>query len=153
MTNPFSWDYLTAPISDMATFGPFSTAFVIIFGVVFLVSAFVATTIEKRFPGDAILRHAVNRLCQALMWTTGIGLFFFSFRLMRVEFLTLYMRFWSYLFFLVFLGMIGYFIYWYQTSYQVQRQEVERQRERRKYMPRNTAPRRRPKLRGKRGIR
>ncbi len=153
MTNPFSWDYLTAPIRNMETFGPLSIAFVIVFGVAFLAALFVSMRIDHFFAGDRILRKAVNRLAQSIVWITGVGLFFFSFRLMRVEFLTLYMRIWSYLFALALIAAIAYFVYWYQTSYREQIAEIARHRERQKYMPRAKAPQRRPRMKGKRGVR
>lgn len=152
MDNPLSWDYLTAPINEVPTLGPFSTAFVALFALSFLVSAVLYLTAGRRFTDNHILRRGVHIAVQIVMWTTGIALFFFAFRAMRVEFLTLYMRLWSYLFLLVYVAELGYFAYWLRVVYPQKQDEIDRQRMRRKYSPTVTL-RRKPKKKARRGIR
>ena len=108
MDNPLSWDYMTAPLREVETFGPFSLAFVVLFGLTFIVSAFLYTTAERRFPTNYILRQGVRNATQIMMWLTGLGLFFFAWRAARIDFATLYMRIWSYFFLLLYVGAIGY---------------------------------------------
>lgn len=152
MDNPFSWDYLTAPIREVPTLGPFSTAFVALFSLSFILAAIVYLTADERFAHNHILRRGVRIGTQVVMWLTGVGLFFFAFRAMRVEFLTLYMRLWSYLFFVVYVGVMTYFAYWLKVSYPRKKDEIERLAMRRKYNP-NVTLSRRPRRKGRRGIR
>jgi len=150
MENPFSWDYLTAPLREVPTFGPFSLAFVTLFGLTFIVSAFLYATANKRFATNPVLRRGVRNATQIMMWLTGIGLFFFAWRAARIDFATLYMRIWSYFFLLLYIGAIGYFIYWFRTTYQQKMQAVERERIRRAYSP---TPRRSGRKKARRGAR
>lgn len=152
MKNPFSWDYLTAPIREVPTLGPFSTAFVALFVLSFLLAAVLYMTAERRFGENPILRRGVHIATQIIMWITGVGLFFFAFRAMRVEFLTLYMRIWSYLFLLIYLAAVGYFVYWLRVVYPSRQDEIQRREMRRRYNP-NVALQRRPRRKAKRGIR
>ena len=133
MENPFSWDYLTAPLRETPDFGPLSTAFFVLFTLTFVASMISFITAGKRESINPILRNAVRTGTTILMWITGTGLFFFSFRLMRVTFLNLYMRIWIYLVFLVFVAAIAYFIYYMKTIYPKKFADYERRLERRRY--------------------
>ena len=153
MTNPFDWDYLTAPIREVPTFGPFSLMFVVLFSAVFIISAVAYLTAERRLRSTPILLRAVRIGSQWMMWLTAIGLFFFAFRIMRVEVFTLYMRFWSFLFFGLFLASVAYFVYWFTQVYPEKKAELERESVRRRYKPTAVAPTRRVKRKARRGIR
>lgn len=133
MENPFSWDYLTAPLRETPDFGPLSTAFLVLFVLAFLSSLIAYVMVGKRRDINPLLRNSVRSGSQILMWITATGLFFFSFRLMRVTFLNLYMRIWIYLVFLVFVAAIAYFIYYMRRVYPIKLAAYQRRRERRRY--------------------
>ncbi len=152
MDNPFSWDYMTAPLREVPTFGPFSMAFVALFGLTFIFSAFLYATADKRFATNYILRKGVRTATQIMMWLTGIGLFFFAWRAARIEFGTIYMRFWSYFFLLLYIGAIGYFIFWLRTTYRQKLDAISRDRMRRQYNP-AARTRKMTKRKSRRGVR
>lgn len=152
MENPFSWDYLTAPLREVPTFGPFSLAFVTLFVLTFVVSAFLYVTGGRRFATNQVLRRGIHNASQIMMWLTGIGLFFFAWRAARIDFATLYMRIWSYFFLLLYVGAVGYFVYWLRTTYREQLAVLERERIRRAYSP-SAAPRRGARKKARRGVR
>lgn len=135
MENPFSWDYLTAPLRETPDFGPLSAAFFALFVLTFAGSLISYIVAGKRDGINPILRNAVRTGTTILMWITATGLFFFSFRLMRVTFLNLYMRIWIYLVFLVFVAAIVYFVYYMRTIYPKKFADYERRLERRRYTP------------------
>ena len=152
MNNPLSWDYMTAPLREIPTFGPFSLAFFVLFVMSFLFAAFLYATSGSRFASNHILRDAIGTGTQIIMWLTGIGLFFFAWRLMRIDFGTLYMRFWSYLFLTLYVGVIGFFIYWLRTTYQDRINAIERDSIRREYNP-QARSRKRVRRKARRGVR
>ncbi len=152
MDNPFSWDYLTAPLRDVPTFGPFSAAFVALFATTFVVSAVAYMSANKRLATNPLLREAVRTGSQIMMWLTGTGLFFFAWRAARIDFATLHMRLWSYLFLLAYVGVVGYFIYWYRTTYREQLASIERERIRRQYNP-SARTRKSSRRKSQRGVR
>jgi hypothetical protein len=152
MDNPFSWDYMTAPLRDVPTFGPFSLAFVVLFGLTFIFSAFLYATSGSRFATNHVLRHGIRNATQIMMWLTGVGLFFFAWRAARIDFATLYMRIWSYFFLLLYIGAIGYFIYWLRTTYRARMDAISRERVRREYNPRGQT-RKTSRRKARRGVR
>ena len=133
MENPFSWDYLTAPLRETPDFGPLSTAFFVLFVLTFVVSLVGYIMAGKREDINPISRNALRTGTSIMMWITGTGLFFFSVRLMRVTFLTLYMRIWIYLVFLVFVAAVAYFIYYMRKIYPNRLTAYEKRLERRRY--------------------
>jgi hypothetical protein len=135
MENPFSWDYLTAPLNQTPDFGPLSTAFFVLFVVTFLGSLAAYIVAGKRRDMTSLLRNTIRAGAQVMMWITATGLFFFSFRLMRVTFLNLYMRIWIYLVFLVFVAAVVYFTYYMLKVYPVKHAEYLKRLERRRYRP------------------
>lgn len=134
MDNPFSWDYLTAPISEVPTWGPFSILYIVLMVSIFVFSVFIARDAPKRFADHKLKRDTLTKGATIMMWETGIALIIFLPRLMRFEFLTLERRFWLYLAFAVVVGTIGYFAYYLKVKYPVLLAEFERKRERRKYV-------------------
>ncbi len=133
MENPFSWDYLTAPLRETPTFGVFSIIFLVIFGGVFIGSIVAWMMAGRKNDLNPILRTAIHNGSQIMLWLTGTGLFLYSFRLMRVTFLNLYMRIWMYLIFLVFVAVVAWFVYYMMKVYPVKLAEYEKRRERRRY--------------------
>ena len=136
MENPFSWDYLTAPLRETPDFGPFSTAFLVLFSLVLIGSIITYVMAGKPRDVNPVLRNAIHNGSQILIWITSAGLFFFAFRLMRVTFLNLYMRIWIYLVFLIFVAAIAYFVYYMRKIYPVKLAEYQKRRERRRYSTR-----------------
>jgi hypothetical protein len=132
--NPFSWDYLTAPLSETPTFGPFSIFYLVLMGAIFIVSVFVVRDAPKRFADHKLKRDTLMKGATILMWESGISLVVFIPRAMRFEFLTLERRIWLYLCFAVVVGTIGYFAYYLKVKYPPMLAEFERRRERRKYV-------------------
>ncbi len=143
---------MTAPLREVPTFGPFSLAFFVLFVLTFIFSAFLYATSGNRFASNEILRNAIRAGTQIMMWLTGIGLFFFSWRLMRIDFGTLYMRFWSYVFMVLYVAVIGYFVYWYRTAYQQRMASIQSDRVRREYNPQGQS-RKRVRRKARRGVR
>ncbi len=143
MDNPFSWDYLTAPLSDMATFGPLSVAFLALLIGTIVVAVAIYFGALNRYVTDPLLRRGLNIASQWMLWLCGIGLFFFAWRLMRIDFISLYMRVWSYLTLIAYLASVGYFVYWRFRVYPRKIAEQKRARELRRYMPpRSATPKR-----------
>ena len=135
MDNPFSWDYLTAPLRETPDFGPLSTAFFVLFVATFVGSLAAYIVAGKKRDMIPPLRDLVRSGTQIMIWITATGLFFFSFRLMRVTFLNLYMRIWIYLVFLVFVAAVIYFIYYMRKIYPVKLAAYQKRVERRRYKP------------------
>jgi hypothetical protein len=152
MNSPLSWDYMTAPLREIPTFGPFSLAFFVLFALTFVFSAFLYATSGGRFATNQILKNAIRTGTQFMMWLTGVGLFFFAWRLMRIDFATLYMRIWSYIFLLLYVGVVGYFVFWYRTTYRERIATIARDQVRREYHPQGQA-RRKVRRKARRGVR
>ena len=131
--NPFSWDYLTAPIIETPTFGPFSVLYLVLFGVSFVVAVFLAQTAHKRWADNRIMRDLVQRASGWVAWVTGVGLVFFAIRALRFQFISFERRIWMYLAFLAYLAVVGYFSYYVKEKLPAQLAAHERRRERRKY--------------------
>ena len=133
MTNPFSWHYLTAPIAETPTFGPFSTFYLALFAITFVVSLYLGNTARKRWADFKPMRDLVQRAASWLSWVTGLGLLVFGIRALRFDFLSLQLRMWMYLAFLAYLGVVGYLIYYYRTTFATEVAEHHKRLERRKY--------------------
>lgn len=135
MTNPFDWDYLTASTRETPVFGPLSIIYLIIFGGLFLLSAFAYYDAPRRFRSDRIRRDAIRKGSEILMWVTGIGLFFFGIRAMQFEFLSFERRIWLYLSMLVLIAVLAYFVYYVRQVMPARLAARDRHRERRQYIP------------------
>ena len=131
MDNPFSWDYLTAPIRETPTFGPFSISYLVLFGFVFLVCAFRFVDAPRRFADHKLHRDTVRRFATWLMWSSAIALFFLGVRAMRTPFLTLEKRIWMYLSLLAFIVVVTYIIAYVRSTYPSRLAAFDRSRERR----------------------
>jgi hypothetical protein len=134
MQNPFSWHYLTAPIFDTPTWGPFSTAFVVLFGGGFILSIVFYNDLFRQFRKKPLLYHAIRRFTGGLMLIFAFGLFFFVFRFLRVSAFYLSLRLWLYLCFLAFAVWTAYFVYYMRTAYQQQVKAEEVQRLKQRYL-------------------
>lgn|GEM_PF-1946448 len=131
MDNPFSWDYLTASVRETELWGPFSIAYLILFGSIFIISAFVFADANRRFATHKLNRDTVRRFATWLMWSSGIALFFLGVRLLQTQMLTLEKRIWMYLAFLAFLAVVARIALFMRNEYPAQLAAFEKSRERR----------------------
>lgn len=134
MDNPFSWHYLTAPLGETPTFGPFSIFYLAIFGVTFIAAAFLQRWAQRAYADHKLKRDLITHASSWFMWVTGVGLLFFVPRAMRFQFLTFEKRIWLYLCFLAFFAVVAYWIYYFQTTFKPRLADFEKRRERRKYV-------------------
>ncbi len=117
MTNPFSWEYLTTPVSETAIWGPFSIAFVLVFGTGLFLALFFSYDAPKRLEDRRLLLRTIQRGTMIAIPVFGLGLLFFIFRLMQISALGLGMRIWLYIFAFIAGGMIIYFWYYIRKIY------------------------------------
>ena len=117
MQNPLDWGYLTAPLFKTPTWGPFSIAFVAIFGVGLISTIILYNGWLRPVRRNVLLDSIVRRYSAILIPIFAIGLFFFAFRLLRVSAFNLYMRAWIYACFLVAVAVIAYFVYFVTREY------------------------------------
>jgi hypothetical protein len=129
--NPFSWDHLTAPVRETELFGPFSIAYLILFGAVFIISAFMFADAPRRFSNHKLNRDTVRRFATWLMWVSALALMFFGIRALQTQFLTLEKRIWMYLMFLVFLAVVAKIVLYMRNEYPAKLAAFEKSRERR----------------------
>jgi hypothetical protein len=136
MQNPFSWDYLTAPVGQTPVWGPFSVAFLAMFGLGFLVALFFYYDSQRRVQRNPILLRMIQRGTIISMVVFGIGLFFFLMRVLQVSALGLHMRLWLYLCFLIAILMLAYFWYYIRRVYPARVAEYEVGLKKREYIQR-----------------
>jgi len=129
--NPFSWDYLTAPIQETSMWGPFSIGYLILFSALFIVCAFLFVDANRRFAHHKLNRDTVRRFATWLMWVSGMALFFLGIRALQTPIMTLEKRIWMYLTFLVFLLVVAKIVHYMRTEYPAKLAAFERSRERR----------------------
>ncbi len=134
MQNPFSWSYLTAPISNTPTWGPFSITFVALFGVGLILSLILYNDLFRQLRKNKLLYDAVRKGSGILIPIFAIGLFFFMFRFMRVSAFYLSLRLWLYLSFLAFVACMTYFVYYMRTIYPVHVKAEEAKRLKQRYL-------------------
>ena len=117
MTNPFNWDYLTAPVEETAVWGPFSVAFVLFFAVGLFTALFFSYDAPQRLENRRLLLRTIQRGTWIAIPVFTLGLFFFLMRFLQVSALGLHMRIWLYLFALIAIIMLGYFWYYIRRVY------------------------------------
>ncbi|MEX2425276.1 MAG: hypothetical protein WD401_00795 [Thermomicrobiaceae bacterium] len=117
MSNPFSWDYLTAPVEETAVWGPFSIAFLIIFATGLFVAIFFSYDAPRRLQGRHLLLRTIRRGTWIAIPVFSLGLLFFVFRVLQISALGLHMRLWLYLCLLLAIAIIIYFWYYIRTIY------------------------------------
>ena len=125
MPKPWSWDYLNhAPGSD-EIFGPFSTAFLVVFLLGFFFVAFLYNEGGRYLTTDPVRRRYLRRYAGFLLVPLTLGLFFFGVRLLQIDPFTFGRRIWLYLALLGLIGVLGYAAMDTRRHY---RRDVEAQR-------------------------
>lgn len=109
MKNPFDWDYLTTAPTSGEILGPYSTLYLIIFGLGFIVSAYLYYRPWTRPVGTYVRRKTVRRASNIALWIFGTGMFFFLVRLLQINPFTFGERIWMYLSFAAFVVLFAVF--------------------------------------------
>src|SRR5687768_16362222 len=112
-------------------FGPFSIGYLILFGSIFIICAFLFADANRRFAHHKLNRDTVRRFATWLMWVSAIALFFFGIRATQTPMLSLEKRIWMYLSFAAFLFVVGWIVRYLRVVYPAQLAAFERSRERR----------------------
>lgn len=134
MTNPFNWGYLTTPTYLTPTWGPLSIAFVSIFGLGLVLSIVAYNDIGGRLRRNGLLYPTIQRATAISGVIFGLGLFFFLFRLLRVDAVTLNLRVWLYLAAFAALVEAGYYGYWTLAVYPKLRKSAAAEELKRRYL-------------------
>jgi hypothetical protein len=117
VSNPFSWDYLTASVNEMAVWGPFSIAYALVFALGLFVAVYLNWDSHSRLKDRPLLYRTVQRGTWIAIVVFGIGLFFLLIRILQVSALNLHWRLWMYLSVLAAVLMFAYFWYYARTVY------------------------------------
>lgn len=117
MNNPFSWDYLTTPVSETAIWGPFSVAYLLVFATGLFLAVFFSQDAPKRLEGRKLLLRTIQRGTMIAIPVFSLGLLFFAFRVLQISAWGLGMRIWLYIWALVAVAMVAYFWYYIRTVY------------------------------------
>lgn len=97
MENPLSWDYLTTVPGSDDTFGPLSTAYLIVFGLG-LLGSIVLYNRPAILSSRHLLRRSTTRTWATIfMWIFVIGFFFFAIRWLQINPFGFGQRIWMYL--------------------------------------------------------
>src|SRR5579875_2303319 len=134
MQNPFSWSYLTAPITKTAVWGPLSIAFLVVTGLTLAGSIFFYYDPIGLSKKTKPLRHAVEVATTAAGILAVCGVFFFVLRILQLNVFTLEKRFWIYLVTLGYVIVAGYFTYFLLVAYPPKRQAIEAYRLKQRYL-------------------
>lgn len=131
MSNPFSWDYLTAPVGETAIWGPFSVAYLLVFGTGLFLAIFFANDAPNRLKNQHLLLKTIRRATLIAIPVFSLGLLFFLFRILQISAWGLGMRIWLYIMAVVAGVMIIYFWYYIRTIYPrlAAAEEAEKQKE------------------------
>ena len=125
MPNPFSWDYLSHFPGPDEIFGPFSTAYLVVFLVGFAVAAFLYNEGGRFLTPDPVRRRYLRKYAGFLLIPLILGLFFFGVRILQIDPFTFGRRIWLYLSALGLLAVVAYAANDIRLRY---RRDVEAQR-------------------------
>jgi hypothetical protein len=125
---------LTTVPGTNEVFGPFAVAYLILFGLGFLLSVFLYNDGARRYTKNALKRRVIKRGSAIAMAIFGVGLFFFAIRMLQINPFSFGMRLWLWLSFLAFLVMLGYFAYYLRTVYPDELREYEDRKVKAQYL-------------------
>ena len=125
MPNPLSWDYLTHLPGPDEVFGPFSTAFLVLFLIGFFVATFLYNEGGRYLTPDPVRRRYLRKYAGFLLIPLILGLFFFGVRILQIDPFTFGRRVWLYLSALGLLAVVAYAANDIRRHY---RRDVEAQR-------------------------
>ena len=113
------WHYLTAPIWETPTWGPFSIAFLALFSVGFVGSIALYNDLGRvlRKRTDKLVAAMIQRFAGIGIAVFAVGLFFFAMRYLGITGLGLNMRLWLYVSSLLLLGLGVYALYYVRAVY------------------------------------
>jgi threonine/homoserine/homoserine lactone efflux protein len=134
MSNPLSWGYMTTPPGSGKVLDPFGIAFLIVFGVGFLVSLILSNDGARRFVQHPVARRVIRRLAGIALIVFGAGIFFFAIRALEINPFTFGLPLWLWLCVLAALAMALYFVYYARRVYPAQRQAYERNQVKQRYL-------------------
>jgi hypothetical protein len=131
--NPLDWSFLTGAPTD-PPIGIFAIIFTVILLALIVAGVYAYRVLRPRWKNtNPVLYKAVPRFGQPALWIGVLGLIFILFRLVQLDFLN--KRFWLYLVGLAFLGLLGWILYWYRTSYPKEMAKFQKTQKARQYMP------------------
>jgi hypothetical protein len=136
--NPFAPNFLFSAPPPGIPLGPFGWAALVF--TLALLGASIYIYLVKRPEWkrtNSVLHRAANRWGQVGLWLGSLGLIFLLARVVRLDFFNL--RFWLYLWALLLLISLGWFLYWYRTSYPKQIARYQKIQRARQYMPGSAA--------------
>ncbi|TVR76419.1 MAG: hypothetical protein EA415_01190 [Sphaerobacteraceae bacterium] len=153
MSNPFSWDYLTTPVSETAIWGPFSVAYLLVFATGLFLAIFFANDAPKRLKNQRLLLQTIQRATLIAIPVFSLGLLFFVFRILQISAWGLGMRVWLYIMAIIAGIMIIYFWYYIRTVYPKMAAADEAEKQKEAYIRRpahgSGSPRPKPRKGGK----
>lgn len=112
--------------------GPVSIGFLVVFLAGFIVALALYLRPPASLEGHRLKRQVTKQFANWLAWAFGFGLTSFLFQLMGLPFLG--WRLWSWVSVLVVVLILGYTIYYWQTSYRRQLVAYEAQQLKRAYL-------------------
>ncbi|HEV2527799.1 MAG TPA: hypothetical protein VGT61_05015 [Thermomicrobiales bacterium] len=104
----WSWDYLNHRPNEDEMFGPFSTAYLVVFLLLFFATVFLYNEGGRYLTEDPVRRKYLRKYAGFLLIPVTLALFFFSFRILQIDPFTFGRRIWLYLALLGTIGVLAY---------------------------------------------
>ena len=133
MDNPFDWDYLRTVPGPNEVFGPFSTAYLILFIVGLILAIVVYNGWTKQRFKDPVLHRMARKWAGIAIVIFGLGLFFFLIRWLQINPFGFGRRYWLWLTLLALVGLAAYAIWDHRTHYAALRAQYDEKQLRRAY--------------------
>ena len=125
MPKPYSWDYLNQLPGPDDVFGPFSTAFLVVFLLGFFAAVFLYNEGGRYLTIDPVRRRYLRKYAGFLLVPLVFGLLCFAVRILQIDPFTLGRRIWLYLSLLGLLAVLAYAAWDIRANY---RRDVAAQR-------------------------
>jgi hypothetical protein len=138
--NPFDWNFLTSePRSPDIKIGPFAWIFLVLMLGLIGGAVYAYRVLRPRWKNtNTVWYRAVARFGQPAIWIGVLGILFLLFRVVELNFFN--MRLWLYLVGLAFLGLAGWFFYWYRNQYPQEMAKFQKTQKARQYTPGTKGP-------------